>query len=143
MRGNELDVPVRVDDPYDRMMSNEDAGTGCREVALATLFLLAFAVVFMVVGLNLGDQDACTGLCETTALTLLYAGGPISAVLGVIFGGIWVAWPLEITLWVVIGFVAARIAARRSAGVLGVALAILVFALIYGLVLSQFVEIAI
>ncbi len=110
---------------------------------MATLFLLAFAVVFMVVGLNLGNQETCTGLCETFALTLLYAGGPISAVLGVIFGGLWVAWPLEVTLWVVIGFGAARIAGRRSTGVLGVALAILALALIYGLVLSRFVEIAI
>lgn len=124
-------------------MTANDTGIGCREVALATLFLLGFGVVFMVVGLNLGNQDACTDLCETIALALLYAGGPISAVLGVVFGGIWVAWPLEITLWVVIGFVAARIAARRSTGVLAVALAIVVLALIYGLVLSQFVEIAI
>lgn len=124
-------------------MNANDTGIGCREVALATLFLLGFAVVFMVVGLNLGDQDSCSGFCERIALTLLYAGGPISAIMGVLFGGIWVAWPLEITLWVVIGFLAARIAARRSTGVLRVASAIVVLALIYGLVLSQFVEIAI
>jgi hypothetical protein len=124
-------------------MTATETGIGCREVAVATLFLLAFGVVFMIVGLNLGEQEACTGSCETIALALLYAGGPISALLGVIFGGVWVAWPLEITLWVVIAFLAARIAARRSTGVLGVALAIIVLALIYGLVLSQFVEIAI
>lgn len=124
-------------------MTQSRDGTGCRDVALATVFLLGFAVVFMVAGLNLSSQDTCTGTCEIIALTLLYAGGPISAVLGVVFGGVWVAWPLEITLWVVIGFATARIAARRSSGVLGVALAILVVALIYGLVLSQFVEIAI
>ena len=124
-------------------MTERGNDTGCRDVGLAILFLLGFAVVFMVVGLNLANQETCTGLCETTAVTLLYAGGPISAVLGVVFGGLWVAWPLEVTLWVVIAFAAARIAPRRSTGVLGVALAILVFALIYGLVLSQFVEIAI
>ena len=124
-------------------MPERTTDTGCRDVALATVFLLGFAVVFMIVGLNLGNQDACTGLCEKIALTLLYAGGPISAVMGVIFGGLWVAWPLEITLWVVIGFASARIAARRSTGVLGVALVIVVIALVYGLVLSQFVEIAI
>ena len=124
-------------------MTERGNDTGCRDVALATSFLLGFAVVFMIVGLNLANQETCTGLCETTAVTLLYAGGPISAVLGVFFGGLWVAWPLEVTLWVVIAFLAARIAGRRSTGVLGVALAILAFALIYGLVLSQFVEIAI
>lgn len=124
-------------------MTGNDTDTGCRDVALATLVLLGSAVAFMVVGLNLGNQEACAGPCETLALTLLYAGGPISAVMGVVFGGIWVAWPLEMTLWVVVGFVAARIAARRSTRVLGVVLAIVGLALIYGLVLSQFVEIAI
>lgn len=124
-------------------MTDRGNDTGCRDVALATLFLLGFAMVFMVVGLNLANQETCTGLCETVAVTLLYAGGPISAVLGVLFGGLWVAWPLEITLWVVISFATARMAGRRSTGVLGVALAVLVFTLIYGLVLSQFVEIAI
>lgn len=110
---------------------------------MGTVFLLGFAIVFMVVGLGLSNQEACRGLCETFALTLLYAGGPISAVLGVVFGGIWVAWPLEITIWVVIGFAIARFSARRSRGVLGVAIVVLGLALIYGLVLSQFVEIAI
>lgn len=124
-------------------MSSRRDETGCRDAALATLLLLGFGVVFMVAGLNLSNQQACAGLCEDMALTLLYAGGPISALLGVVFGGVWVAWPLEITLWVVVGFASARIAARRSTGVLGVALVIVVIALVYGLVLSQFVEIAI
>ncbi len=76
-------------------------------------------------------------------LTLLYAGGPISAALGVVFGGLWVAWPLEITRWVVVGFTTARWAEKRSRGVLGVALVIVIVALVYGLVLSRFVEIAV
>jgi hypothetical protein len=97
----------------------------------------------MAVGITLTNQTDCTGACETLGLTLLYAGGPISAALGVIFGGVWVAWPLEVTLWVVLGFLTARWAEQRGRGVLGVALVILIIALIYGLVLSQFVEIAI
>jgi len=89
------------------------------------------------------NQSDCTDSCETLGLTLLYAGGPISAALGVFFGGVWVAWPLEVTLWVILGFLSARWAESRGRGVLGVALVILILALIYGLVLSQFVEIAI
>lgn len=116
---------------------------GCRNAATATLFLLAFAVVFMVVGLAMTNRADCAGLCETTGLTLLYAGGPLSGLLGVIFGGVWVAWPLEITLWVVAGFAVARFAEQRSRGVLGVTLTLVGIALAYGLVLSRFVEMAI
>ena len=110
---------------------------------MATSLLLGMAIVFMAVGITLSNQTDCTGACETLGLTLLYAGGPISAALGVAFGGLWLAWPLEVTLWVIVGFLSARWAERRGRGVLGVALVILIVALVYGLVLSQFVEIAI
>lgn len=123
-------------------MSPRRDEAGCREPALATLFLLGFAVVFMIAGWSLSSQGECRGACETVALTLLYAGGPLSAALGVLFGGVWLAWPLDVTLWVVVGFGSARFASRRSRGVLGLALVILLVALLYGLVLSQFVEIA-
>lgn len=105
--------------------------------------LLGVAIVFMVVGLSLSNNQTCEGACQTLALTILYAGGPLSAVMGVFFGGVWVAWPLEVTLWVVVGFVAARWAENRRRGALGVAVVIIVVALIYGLVLSQFVELAV
>lgn len=124
-------------------MIDKDEPQGCRNAAIATSFLLGFAVVFMVGGLSVVNSDSCDGVCQTLGLTLLYAGGPLSALLGVVFGGLWVAWPLDVTLWVVAGFASARWAERRSRGVLGVALVLLVLALIYGLVLSQFVEIAV
>ena len=127
---------------YARPVSGKRDETGCRDAAVATLFLLGFAVVFMITGLAMSQSVDCQGLCETAALTLLYAGGPLSALLGVIFGSLWVAWPLEITLWVIIGFGTARLAARRSLGVLGPVTLILGLALLYGLVLSQLVEIA-
>jgi hypothetical protein len=117
--------------------------TGCRNAAIATALLLGLAVVNMVIGLNLANSAECVGLCQTIGLTLLYAGGPISGILGVFFGGIWVAWPLEITLWVVVGFTTARYAQRHDRRVLGVSVAVVFMALIYGLVLSQFVEIAV
>ena len=124
-------------------MAKKQEATGCRDAAISTGLLLGLAVVFMAIGLTLTNEADCVGSCETLSLTLLYAGGPISAAVGVIFGGLWVAWPLEITLWVVVGFATARWAEKRSRGVLGVALVIVIVALVYGLVLSQFVEIAV
>jgi len=101
------------------------------------------AAVFLGVGLALVRGEQCGGGCETLALTLLYAAGPVSALFGVLFGGVVLAWPLDATVWVAAGFLAARIAERRRQGPLGVALVMVIAALIYGLVLSQFVEIAV
>ncbi len=124
-------------------MANKTDAPGCRNPALATLFLLGLAVVFMAVGFTLTQQADCTGLCETGAFALLYAGGPLSGIVGVLFGGIYILWPLEITLWVVIAFLVARRAERRSTGVLRMVIIIIALALAYGLVLSQFVEMAV
>lgn len=124
-------------------MTERSEGPGCRDVARSTVLLLGFAVVFIAAGLNLANLTVCTGICETFGLTLLYAGGPISAALGVFFGWVLVAWPLEATLWVVAGFISARWAENHERGVLGLVFIILVAALIYGLVLAQLVEIAI
>ena len=116
---------------------------GCRDAAIATVFLLGLAIVFLTVGLTMTQRAGCEGLCETLGLTLLYAGGPVSALFGVLFGDLPLAWPLDITFWVVTGFVTARWAENRSRGVLGIALVILLLALAYGLVLSRFVEIVV
>jgi hypothetical protein len=124
-------------------VTDQSEPQGCRNAAITTSFLLGFAVVSMIVGLLSVNSDSCDGLCQTLGLTFLYAGGPLSALLGVVFGGVWVAWPLDVTLWVVAGFVSARWAERRSRAVFAVVLVFVVLALIYGLVLSQFVEIAV
>ncbi|MGH8946316.1 MAG: hypothetical protein ACRDVL_09205 [Acidimicrobiia bacterium] len=124
-------------------MAKKTQPPGCRDVALATGLLLSMAAVFMGTGLSLIRGGPCTGACETLSLTLLYAGGPVSALFGVFFGGIVLAWPLDATLWVGTGFLAARIASRRrQGGPLGVALILVLAALGYGLVLSGFVQIA-
>lgn len=126
-----------------RKVARTSQPPGCRDIALATGLLLAMAVVFVGAGLTLIRGDQCSGLCETLGLTLLYAGGPISALFGVLFGGVVLAWPLDATLWVGAGFLAARFAAGgRKRGSLGIALLIVVVALVYGLVLSGFVRIA-
>jgi hypothetical protein len=116
---------------------------GCRDTVIATVLLLGLGLAFMIVGLTLSRQSGCDGACETLGLSLLYAGAPISAAFGIFFDGLVLAWPLDITLWVTAGFFIARWVARRNLGVLGPVVVLVVLALIYGLVLSQLVEIAV
>jgi hypothetical protein len=125
-----------------RSVVNQPDGIGCRDAALATVFLLGFGIAQFAIGLTLINREVCTGWCETTGLTLLYSGGPISALFGVFTDHVIIAWPLDITLWVVLGFAVARYADRRGNRPLGTALLVIVMFLGLGLVLSQFVELA-
>lgn len=124
-------------------MTPKSDSPGCRNATISVALLVVTAVVFMVLGLTLVNDTNCSGVCETSGFTLLYAGLPISALFGVLFGDLVVAWPLDITLWVVIGFLIARWSDRKKRNVLGPSLMVIVLALAYGLVLSQFVELAI
>ena len=108
-----------------------------------TVSLAGVAVVFMILGLTLINDRSCSGSCGNLAFTLLYAALPISAIFGVLFGDLVVAWPLDITFWVLIGFGIARLTDRKERRVLGGIVLVILVALGYGLVLSQFVEIAI
>lgn len=128
---------------YDRRVVRQSDAPGCRSAAIATSSLIGVTIVFMILGLTLINDPTCTGSCDTLAVTFLYAGLPISAVFGVFFGDLVVAWPLDITFWVLIGFGIARLSGRRDRRVLGSILLTILLALAYGLVLSQFVEIAI
>lgn len=116
---------------------------GCRDSALTTVFLLGFGIVLFAIGLTLINQESCTGFCETVGLTALYAGGPVSAAFGIPTDAVVIAWPLDVTLWVVLGFTVARWAENRDKPPLAVAMVVLAFFLIYGLVLSQLVELAV
>lgn len=126
-----------------RLVANKQDGIGCRDAALSTGFLLGFGIAFFAIGLTMINREVCTGACETIGLTLLYAGGPISAVIGVLSDHVIVAWPLDVTLWVVLGFGVARFAGNRGLRPLGPTVAIIAFFLVFGLVLSQFVELAV
>jgi hypothetical protein len=110
---------------------------------MATVILIGVAMVFMVIGLTLVNDTGCEGACQDLGFTMLYAGLPVSAVFGVAFGDLVVAWPLDVTFWVVIGFLLARLSDHRHRSVLGPVLVSIIVALAYGLVLSRFVEIAI
>lgn len=125
------------------MPKNTDA-PGCRSTAIAAGLLVAVSLAFLAIGIPLVRDPGCVGGCKTLAETILFAGTPISAIFNVLFGDdLIVAWPLEITFWVVAGFFLARYTDRRSRSVLGAVLLVVVLALVYGLVLSSFVEIAI
>ncbi len=115
---------------------------GCRDAALATSLLLGLGVVFFAIGLTLVNQDSCTGTCEFAGLAMLYTGGPISALIGFLTDSVIVAWPLEVMLWVVLGFTAARWGAAKGRSTWAFVLMTLVIAMAYGLILSQFVELA-
>ncbi len=116
---------------------------GCRDAALATGLLLGIGVVLVASGLALINRDGCTGLCEFAGLAVLYAGGPISATIGAVTDSVVIAWPLEIVLWGVLGFWAARMGSGKDRSTWAYVIGILAIALVYGLVLSQFVELVV
>ena len=113
---------------------------GCRDAALATALLLGIGLAFLGSGLALINQPVCDGICELAGLSILYAGGPIGAMIGFLTDEIVIAWPLEVMLWVVLGFWAARRAANRNTSTWLYVISILALALVYGVVLSRFVE---
>lgn len=104
--------------------------------------MVGFAVALMAIGLAMVNNPECTATCEAAGITFLYAGLPVSGVFGFFFGDLALAWPLDLTLWVVIGFLLAAWSSRRKRSPAGAALAVVMVALLYGLVLSTFVEMA-
>lgn len=124
-------------------MTNTSQGIGCCDAALSTALLLAFGIVFFAVGLTLINREQCIGVCEMVGLTLLYAGGPVSALIGIVSESVIVAWPLDVTLWVVLGFAVARFSGRRDIPPWAPLVALVGLFLAYGLVLSRIVELAV
>ena len=126
-----------------RRWRSSSKGQGCRETALVSGFLIAFALIAMAVGLVLINRAGCEGLCETAAVVLYASGLPLSAAMAFFFGDLVVAWPLDVTFWVVAGFVIVGRTSRIPKSPYPTALAAVVLAITYGLVISTFVEIAI
>ena len=114
----------------------DEEGIGCRTAAVTVLLLVLDAAVLFGVGLWLTGSDSCTGACGTVGLTLLYAGGPVSALFGVLTGAVVVAWPVDLILWVVVGFVISRVAGDRLRKAVAAAATVEFVALLYGLALS-------
>lgn len=123
-------------------MAKKPEPPGCRSAAIAAGLLVAVCIAFIAIGIPLASDPECVDGCSTLAKTLLFAGTPVSAVFNVLFGqDLVVAWPLDITFWVVVAFLLARFSDNRGRNVLGGVLLVVLVALAYGLVLSFQVEI--
>lgn len=122
--------------------SPSGAEIGCRSAVLAGMALLGWALAVGAVGLTMVLSDGCTGACDDIGLTLFYAAAPVSAVFGVLGGGIPVAWPLDIGLWIVAGLGAASWAGRLRRPLWRLLIGLAVVALTYGIIMARFVTVA-
>lgn len=115
-------------------MTPDDAGdgVGCRSAVLAGGGLLSGALVVGGIGLALVREGG---------LWLFYAAAPMSAVFGVIGGGLPVAWPLDAGLWLVVGLGAASWSGRIGRPLWTVVAGVAVVALAYGWMMSRLVEV--
>ncbi len=105
---------------------------GCRPTLAAGGAFLFAAVVLFALGL-------VVGLDRRAAYPLLFAGAPVTGLVTALGGDLAFAWPLDVTVWLVLGFVPARWAEhpRRFWGAVA---AILTTALAYGALMSLLVE---
>lgn len=77
-----------------------EEGIGCRGVTLTAAAFIVAAAVLWTVGLIIGRPDSCTGVCDWSSFTLLFAGGPVSALFTVLGGSdLVVGWPVDIIAW--------------------------------------------
>lgn len=91
-------------------------------------------------GIVLISNEGCTGYCEVAGLALYAAGGPVSGLFAALAGGLVLAWPVDITLWVVLGFAAVRLSSARSIPLKRVAGWILAGAVMWGAFISSLLE---
>ncbi len=83
--------------------NNEQEGVGCRPAAYATLTFVGFAIAMLAVALLIG-------LDQQVAYPFLFAGGPVTGLVTSIGGDLAFSWPLDLTVWTVLGFFVARYA---------------------------------
>lgn len=122
-------------------MTETDEGIGCRYAVTVGFGLVIWAIAAGALGLTLVLNDACSDLCRSGGLSLFYAAAPVSALFGVLGGGVPIAWPLDGGVWIMAGFGITSWAARRRTSVGRLVLAVIGISLLYGIAMSQFVEI--
>lgn len=105
---------------------------GCRPTLTAAGALLLAAAALFALGLAIGLE-------RRAAYPPLFAGAPVTGLVTALGGDLAFAWPLDVTVWVVLGFVPARWAHNRRR-FWGTVAAILATALVYGALLSLLVE---
>lgn len=91
-------------------------------------------------GIALVSNESCTGICEVAGLALYAAGGPVSGLFAALAGGLVLAWPVDITVWVVLAFAAVRLSSNRSIPVTRVGGWILAGAAMWGVFVSSLLE---
>lgn len=118
----------------------QDEGFGCRPTVIALAILAGFVVAAATVGVTLALGEGCDGTCETIGFTLYAAALPVSALFAFFAGELPVAWPLDITFWVIASFMIGRYAERRELTVPAAVIRAIVVALVYGFVIALFLE---
>lgn len=124
--------------------TEDERGIGCSALTWASLALVIAGAVLWTVGILLEGPERCSGLCEWSAFTLIFAGAPVSALITVAGGSdLVLAWPLDVLAWIMIGIVHTRRSGetapfsprwnRTTVAIVGVAL-------VYGAMLALFVE---
>ena len=114
------------------MTADHERGVGCRPAAMGTLTFIGFAVIMLAVALIIG-------LDERLAYPFLFAGGPVTGLVTSIGGDLAFAWPLDLTMWTVLGFFVARYAdqPQRYRFAIG---AVMMAALVFGTATGLLVE---
>lgn len=114
------------------MQPDNEEGVGCRPAAVATLTFLAFSVAMLIIALVIGLE-------EQLAYPFLFAGGPVTGLVTSVGGDLAFSWPLDLTVWTVLGFFVARYADRpeRYRFVIG---GVIIVALILGTGMGLLVE---
>ncbi len=120
--------------------SADTRGEGCRDLTrLAAVFLL-FSAVGLSAGITLISNQSCEGLCEAAGLALYGAGGPVSGLFAALAGGLVLAWPVDITLWIVLAFGAIKLSTARAISIKRVATWVLSGAFLWGVLVASLLE---
>jgi len=94
----------------DTPLESQQEGIGCRSVGLTAIVLASIAAVLWAVGFILGRPDSCSGFCEWSSFTLMFAGTPVSALFTAVGGqDLVLAWPVDGLLWLVAAGVHGRL----------------------------------
>ena len=109
-----------------------DDGYGCRETAVTFALLVVFVVVAGTVGVSMALGPGCSGLCETVGFGLYGAALPVSAVFAATAGDLPIAWPLDVTFWLIAAFGLSRMSERRNRSIAGVVGVAIIVALAFG-----------
>ena len=121
--------------------SVSEEGIGCRPAALSGFALIGWALVVGGVGLAMVLSDGCGGICSEGGLALFYSAAPVSALFGVLGGGLPVAWPLDVLVWLLLGVGLTSWTTKRPLDLRRLTAATIGVALVFGVVMSRFVEV--